>query len=113
MTFAEYQKQAITFDHMSGNKDITSIDFMAKVLGLVGESGEFADKIKKLYRNNGGTMSDEERKELLKELGDILWYVSVVAHYLEADFEAVAVANLAKLEDRLQRNVIASKGDNR
>lgn len=113
MTFEEYQKKAVTFDHMSGNKDITSLDFMAKVLGLVGESGEFADKIKKIYRNNGGKMSEDERKELLKELGDVLWYVAVVAHYLDADFESIAVANLEKLEDRLSRNVIASKGDNR
>lgn len=113
MTLDEYQKKAVTFDHMKGDKDITSIDFMAKVLGIVGESGEFADKVKKLYRNNGGTMSDDERKELLKELGDILWYIAVTAHYLDADFESIAAVNLAKLEDRLQRNVIASKGDNR
>ncbi len=113
MTLDDYQKKAITFDHMKGDKDITSLDFMAKVLGIVGESGEFADKVKKLYRNNGGTMSEDERKELLKELGDILWYISVTAHYLGADFESIATNNLAKLQDRLDRNVIASKGDNR
>jgi hypothetical protein len=61
MTFDEYQKQAITTDTFGGKGDVMSIAFVNKVLGLVGESGEVADKVKKLQRNNNGAMSETER----------------------------------------------------
>jgi len=113
MTFNEYQDKAIKFDHKPGDRSITGIKFMAHVLGLVGESGEFADKIKKIYRNDNGEMSEDQRKELLKELGDVLWYVNSLASYLDSDLQSIADINLRKLEDRLSRGVIASTGDNR
>ncbi len=113
MTFNEYQEKALTTDYKAGDKSVTSMKFMAHVLGLVGESGEFAEKVKKIYRNNQGKMSEIERKELLKELGDVLWYQAVLASYLGSDFESVADGNLKKLADRAKRDVIASKGDNR
>jgi NTP pyrophosphatase (non-canonical NTP hydrolase) len=113
MTFDEYQKKAITTDTFGGKGDVQSIAFINKVLGLVGESGEVADKVKKLQRNNGGTMSEEERQELLKELGDVLWYLSAIAHYLGGSLDDVAAGNIAKLFDRKARGVIKSTGDNR
>jgi NTP pyrophosphatase (non-canonical NTP hydrolase) len=114
MTFNEYQKQAMKTDYnLDGDRSIQSIAFIEHVLGLVGESGEFADKVKKIYRNNQKEMSEAERIELLKELGDVLWYVSSLASYMDAELETVADKNLKKLADRAKRNVIASKGDNR
>lgn len=113
MTFDEYQKRAITTDSYGGKGDVESMAFMNKILGLVGEAGETAEKIKKIHRNNSGKMSDEDRRELLKELGDVLWYLSALAYYLDEPLGNVAEANLAKLADRKARGVIKSKGDNR
>jgi NTP pyrophosphatase (non-canonical NTP hydrolase) len=113
MTFDDYQKQAISTDVYGGKGDLLSIAFINKLLGLVGEAGEVAEKIKKLHRNYDGKMSDVDRKELLKELGDVLWYLSALAYYLDEPLGKVAEDNLAKLFDRKARGVISSKGDNR
>ncbi len=80
-------------------------------LGLCGESGEVADKVKKVLRDRGGVFSHEVRQALLLELGDVLWYVAQLATELELDLEAVASANLDKLASRAARNVISGDGD--
>lgn len=113
MTFDEYQKLAITTDSYGGHGDNMSIAFVNKVLGLAGEAGEVADKVKKLQRNNGGAMSDEERTALLRELGDVLWYLNAITYYLGGSLDDVAQGNLKKLFDRKARGVIKSAGDNR
>jgi NTP pyrophosphatase (non-canonical NTP hydrolase) len=86
-------------------------------LGLAGEAGEAVDKIKKLWRNKdikyGEQYSDEERTELVKELGDVLWYLSAIALELEVSLQEVAEVNIDKLLDRKERNVLKSEGDNR
>jgi NTP pyrophosphatase (non-canonical NTP hydrolase) len=78
-------------------------------LGLCSEAGEVADKIKKQSRD--GTVVS--RKELAKELGDVLWYVTAIANIIGVELEAVAVMNLNKLKDRQARNKINGSGDNR
>lgn len=113
MTFDDYQKQAITTDIYGGQGDILSIAFINKVLGLAGEAGEVAEKVKKLQRNQDGQMSAADRQELLKELGDVLWYVSAITHYLDESLDKLAQTNLEKLQDRKARDVIKSQGDNR
>lgn len=113
MTFDDYQKQAITTDVYGGQGGFNSIAFINKVLGLVGETGEVAEKVKKLQRNNDGRISDKEGQELLKELGDVLWYLSAITYYLGASLDNLAQANLDKLFDRKARGVIKSHGDNR
>lgn len=113
MTFDDYQKQAITTDAYGGKGDVTSLAFINKVLGLAGESGEVIEKVKKLHRNNDGNISEEDRQELLKEVGDVLWYLSAITHYLGGSLDDVAQSNLDKLFDRKTRGVIKSQGDNR
>lgn len=113
MKFDDYQKRAITTDTYGGKGDILSPAFINKILGLAGEAGEVAEKVKKLHRNHGGKMSEEDRQELLKELGDVLWYLSAIARYLEEPLSQVAQTNLDKLMDRKARGVLKSKGDNR
>lgn len=113
MTFDEYQKQAIstlTAEHDYGD---ISAELMAQILGLVGESGEFADKVKKLIRDKNGVVSDEDKKELLKELGDILWYVNAVSYLLGSNITDVAQSNLDKVLSRKERGVTKGAGDNR
>lgn len=82
-------------------------------LGLVGEAGEVAEKIKKVFRNDNGDISDEKREDLKKELGDVLWYLAQLSKLLDITLDEVAEANLKKLRSRLDRGVIKSEGDNR
>jgi NTP pyrophosphatase (non-canonical NTP hydrolase) len=82
-------------------------------LGLCGEAGEVADKVKKVIRDRGGAFSPEVIEALQLELGDVLWYVAQLASELGLDLEAVAQANLDKLASRAARNVIAGSGDHR
>lgn len=113
MKFDDYQKQAITTDVYGGKGDVLSVAFINKVLGLVGETGEVAEKIKKIQRNDSGKLSEENRSAILKELGDVLWYLSAITYYLDESLDKVAQDNINKLFDRKARGVIRSKGDNR
>jgi NTP pyrophosphatase (non-canonical NTP hydrolase) len=80
-------------------------------LGLNGEAGEIANKIKKMQRD--GLTYDEVKGPIADELGDVLWYVAAVAQEFSLDLNEVAENNLAKLEDRRKRGVIRGSGDNR
>ncbi|GAA5334688.1 MULTISPECIES: nucleoside triphosphate pyrophosphohydrolase family protein [Thermus] len=82
-------------------------------LGLAGEAGELANKVKKVLRDHGGRLTPEIREALLQELGDVLWYVAQVATDLEVRLEAVAQANLEKLRSRKARGKLSGSGDNR
>jgi NTP pyrophosphatase (non-canonical NTP hydrolase) len=82
-------------------------------LGLTGEAGEVAEKVKKAIRDNGGEISDEKKQDIKKELGDVLWYVSQLARILGFTLDEVAEANLVKLADRKARGVIGGSGDTR
>jgi NTP pyrophosphatase (non-canonical NTP hydrolase) len=82
-------------------------------LGLAGEAGEVAEKVKKLLRDDGGVMSDERRAALAGELGDVLWYLAQVATEAGLELEEIAQANLDKLLSRQQRGVLSGSGDQR
>jgi NTP pyrophosphatase (non-canonical NTP hydrolase) len=82
-------------------------------LGLCGEAGEVADKVKKVLRDQYGNFDAQVRDDLLLELGDVLWYVAQLATELDLSLDAIAEANLAKLASRAARNVIAGHGDRR
>ena len=79
MEIDEYQKKAAKYDLFDATNDLKGIGFIEKVLGLVGEAGETADKIKKILRDKGGIPSDEDRDLVIKELGDTLWYLAAIA----------------------------------
>jgi NTP pyrophosphatase (non-canonical NTP hydrolase) len=83
------------------------------VLGLVNEAGEVAGKIKKVFRDKDGQISEETRQALKAELGDVLWYIAQVATELNLSLEEIAGHNIDKLYDRLERGKIQGDGDNR
>ena len=82
-------------------------------LGLVNEAGEVAGKIKKVFRDKQGQISEETRQALKAELGDVLWYIAQVATELDLSLDEIAEHNIAKLYDRLERGKIQGEGDNR
>ena len=82
-------------------------------LGLVGETGEFADKVKKLYRDQDGKLDKETKHLLMIEVGDILWYVAKTARELGYTLDEVAHANIEKLASRQKRKTLHGFGDNR
>jgi NTP pyrophosphatase (non-canonical NTP hydrolase) len=82
-------------------------------LGLVNEAGEVAGKIKKVFRDKDGHISEETREALKAELGDVLWYIAQVATELNLSLDEIAEHNITKLYDRLERGKIQGDGDNR
>ncbi len=82
-------------------------------LGLAGEAGEVAEKIKKLMRDAEGQLSDDRRTALKKELGDVLWYVAALCSELGLDMNDVAETNIAKLRSRREKGTISGDGDDR
>lgn len=110
MTFEEYQKQALTTVLSTGNE---FRDLLHWVLGINGEAGEVAEKVKKIIRDKEGKVSEEDKKELAKELGDVMWYIAVFAHDLGVPLDEIAQSNLDKLKSRKARGVLGGSGDNR
>ena len=83
------------------------------VLGLASEAGEVAGKLKKIFRDEEGMIGDEQRLRLVDELSDVLWYVTCCADDLSLSLHDLAVHNVNKLTDRVERNVIHGDGDTR
>ncbi len=110
MKLDEYQKKAKLTAHLE-SVPVDPLVFLA--LGLTGESGEVAEKIKKILRNDGGKMSKKAREGIKLELGDVLWYVSQLADILGYKLDDIAVTNLKKLTSRDKRGVLSGEGDNR
>lgn len=108
MELGQYQKQAEHFMIYPESEKITY-----PILGLVSEAGEVADKYKKIIRDKNGQMTDEDRTEMLKEIGDVLWYLAAICTDIGMPLHHAAMVNLQKLNSRLSRNVIQGSGDNR
>lgn len=80
-------------------------------LGLVNEAGEVAGKVKKIFRDRQGQITDTDREALALELGDVLWYLSEICTRLGIRLEDVAARNIAKIADRASRGVLSGEGD--
>ena len=115
MDFDKYQDQAKKYDLFADEAvdNLAAPAFSEKVLGLVGEAGEAADKVKKIIRDKEGVASDEDKDAIKKELGDVLWYIANVSRYLGFSLSDVAETNIDKLESRYQRNKLHGAGDER
>lgn len=83
-------------------------------LGLAGEAGEVAEKVKKMLRDRGTEpLTDAEREQVLREAGDVLWYLSALARDLGSNLETVARLNVDKLAARQARGTLHGSGDDR
>lgn len=101
----------MSYSYWVEDKIVTEGDtrLVENTLGLVGEAGEVAEKIKKYLRDN----SKVSQKEIVKELGDVVFYATALSNYFYSNLEEVMQVNIDKLDDRAKRGVIRGSGDNR
>ena len=112
MQMNEYQTQATATAIYPGAGTGSASALAYLGLGL-GEAGEIQGKIKKILRDSGGEISAETRLALAKELGDLQWYVAMLARELGFSLHPIGRMNLAKLADRADRGVLGGSGDER
>lgn len=108
MQINEYQEKAIETAIYGAGHTI-----VYPTLGLAGEAGELANKVKKVLRDKEGVFSEEIKEDLKKEAGDALWYIAALLRDLGYTLEECAEENINKLHSRKERGVIGGSGDNR
>ena len=109
MDFKTYQKQArltAQYPNLGSNN-------IYPTLGLVGEAGEVAEKVKKVIRDKNGIFDYESKIGIKKELGDVLWYISNLCTEFNFSLEDIALQNLEKLKKRAAKGQISGSGDDR
>lgn len=106
LTLNEYQIRA-------KSTDLPHQPIVYPTLGLTGEAGEVADKVKKEIRDKESEFSEESRQKIAQELGDVLWYSAILAEDLGYTLEDIAVMNLTKISSRQLRKKIHGEGDER
>lgn len=104
----EYQNRALETAQYPQDKRI-----IYPTLGLAGESGEVADKVKKVIRDNGQKFDKEKCKAIALELSDVLWYCATLAFDLGYTLQEIAEMNYEKLSSRKERGKISGSGDYR
>lgn len=107
LSLNEYQRQAKSTDMTAHH------GFPYYALGVAGEAGEVAEKVKKFLRDDNGELTEERRAAIKKELGDVMWYVAVLADKLGYSLEEVAQANIDKLSKRYDEGKLTGDGDDR
>lgn len=110
MKLSDYQQKAPNTAHH--HKD-AMMDTTIWALGIAGEAGEVVDKWKKIVAYKDGNYTDDDLKELAKEMGDVLWYLAMFANNLGLSLDEIASQNIEKLASRQERGVIKGAGDNR
>jgi NTP pyrophosphatase (non-canonical NTP hydrolase) len=109
VNFDEYQERA----RQTARYPVIGHGVIYPTLGLTNEAGEVSGKIKKIFRDKAGIISEADRAALLAELGDVLWYLAQVSTELDLSLDEIAEHNIAKLLDRQMRGKIQGEGDNR
>jgi NTP pyrophosphatase (non-canonical NTP hydrolase) len=113
MDFNEYQKECAKTDVGTSAQDCLEPGWLYYVLGAAGEMGEMVEKIKKLFRDKNGVVDDEFKEAVIKEMGDVEWYMARLADVFDVNFETVFVNNVRKLQSRQERGQLHGEGDDR
>ena len=113
MELNEYQKKAAETAHFHQSEDSHWDDVVYCTLGLTGEAGEMANKVKKVFRDDRKVFTGEKTKAIAYELGDCLWYIAMAAENLGYSLEQIAQMNYEKLKSRQERGKLGGDGDYR
>jgi len=113
MEINSYQEECRKTDVGTAAQDCLNPGWLYYILGGVGEMGELTEKIKKLFRDKNGIIDDEFRDVLIKECGDVMWYLSRLLDHFDIRFDQVLITNIEKLTSRMERGKIHGDGDNR
>jgi NTP pyrophosphatase (non-canonical NTP hydrolase) len=109
MEMNDYQRKSVEFAIYPHSHSI-----LYPALGLAGEAGEVANKVKKFIRDGYDKEDFEQKKiELASEIGDVLWYCAALARDLGFDLSSIAQENYSKLSGRKERGTIGGSGDTR
>jgi NTP pyrophosphatase (non-canonical NTP hydrolase) len=120
MTLNEYQKKAHETAVYPHSNPTQTLSYCA--LGLAGEAGEVANEVKKIIRDDFGVLTPERYVKLVKEMGDVLWYLAELCSVMpstqvdpgeDLTLDDVAMGNLIKLHLRAQSNTIRGGGNER
>lgn len=100
-------------DFMSTSKVYDCLPIIYPILGMNGEAGEAAEKVKKCLRDNAGIFGGQIKQEILKELADVLWYIWAAADDMGYTLEDVMNIGMKKVKERQETNTVHGSGDNR
>ncbi len=109
LSMADYQMLA----HKTSKNTLVGHPVVYPTMGLTSEAGEVAGKVKKVFRDNDGIITEEIRQALIAELGGVFWYLAECATQIGATLDEIAINNIEELFSRKQRGVIEGSGDNR
>lgn len=108
--FDDYQEWTRSFVRFS-EQDLEGLYHC--VLGLCGEAGETADKVKRINRDDNGQLTEERKAAIVEELSDVCWYLAAAADSIGVSFSDIIRCNIDKLESRRARGVLRGEGDKR
>lgn len=113
MDFNEFQRECRKTDVGTSAQDCLEPGWLYYCLGIAGETGELMEKIKKLFRDKNGVIDFEFKEAVIKEMGDVQWYMARLCDVFNIDFESVPVMNIKKLASRKDRGELHGDGDDR
>jgi NTP pyrophosphatase (non-canonical NTP hydrolase) len=123
MTFEEYETEAVSTAIYPGQN--TALGLMYVALKMNGEAGELAEHIGKALRDDDlsepferyavtfNSLTPERQTLIMKEIGDVLWYLAAAAREVGTNLSTIAQGNITKLRDRKERGKLGGSGDNR
>ena len=102
-------------EQMATSKDypVDKLSLIYPALGLNGEAGEVAEKVKKCWRDNNGVFTEDIKKAILKELADVLWYIWACADDMGYTLDDVLLTSMKKVKERQETNTVHGSGDDR
>lgn len=106
-TFFDYEK------FVEQTKDNMCNDILYLTVAMCGETGEVADKVKKIYRDHEGIVDSVDEQEIAAELGDVLWYLTAIAVKLRVPLWSIAKCNIDKVNRRINMETLHGSGDYR
>ena len=113
ITFDTYQEEVDKACFYPGANTGSLEAVIYGVVGLNGEAGEVSEKVKKIWRDNDGYFDIEHKAEIIRELGDVLFYLTRISTELGYSLERVAEINVKKFTSRKERGTLQGSGDNR